>query len=186
MRRCLPISFGACLAHFAPPGCMSSHRRRGHDAPGYSVSIQTTLLTPTMIRTALLALAIAAPLAPQFAYSADLVIHVDNVKSATGQVLVALYDNTDAFLKRPVRVAKTPATMAGTTLVFRDLAPGEYGFSIFHDANDNGRMDRNLLGIPTEPIAFSHDAQGRMGPPAFDAVKLAVPAAGLDTTVTLR
>jgi uncharacterized protein (DUF2141 family) len=47
-------------------------------------------------------------------------------------------------------------------------------------------MDKNLLGIPTEPIAFSNNAQGRMGPPDFDAVKLAVPAAGLDTTVTLR
>jgi uncharacterized protein (DUF2141 family) len=47
-------------------------------------------------------------------------------------------------------------------------------------------MDRNLMGIPTEPIAFSNNAQGRMGPPDFAAVKLAVPAAGLDTSVTLR
>lgn len=139
-----------------------------------------------MIRTArlaLLALACAAPLA---AHAADLVIHVDNVKSATGQVMVALYDNADGFLKRPVRATRARADTAGTTLVFHDVAPGDYGFSIFHDTNDNGRMDRNLMGIPTEPIAFSNNAQGRMGPPAFDAVKLAVPAAGLDTTVTLR
>jgi uncharacterized protein (DUF2141 family) len=47
-------------------------------------------------------------------------------------------------------------------------------------------MDTNLLGIPTEPIAFSNNAQGRMGPPHFDAVKLAVPAAGLETAVVLR
>jgi uncharacterized protein (DUF2141 family) len=136
-----------------------------------------------MIRTAILSLAIAAPLA---AHAADLVIHVDNVKSATGQVMVALYDNADAFLKRPARTATAQADTAGTTLVFHDLAPGEYGFSIFHDANDNGRLDRNLMGIPTEPIAFSNNALGHMGPPAFGAVKLAVPAAGLDTTVTLR
>jgi len=135
-----------------------------------------------LIRTAVLALAAGAPLA----HAADLVIHVDNVKAATGQVMVALYDNAGAFLKQPVRVAKAPADTTGTTLVLRDVAPGSYGFSVFHDANDNGRMDTNLMGIPTEPIAFSNNAQGRMGPPAFDAVRLAVPAAGLDTTVALR
>jgi uncharacterized protein (DUF2141 family) len=139
-----------------------------------------------MIRTALLTLALAAPFAPQFAHSADLVIHVDNVKSTAGQVMVALYDNGDAFLKYPARAEKAKADKAGTTLVFHDVAPGDYGFAVFHDTNDNGRMDRNLLGIPTEPIAFSNNAQGRMGPPDFAAVKLAVPAAGLDTSVTLR
>ncbi|WP_075793048.1 DUF2141 domain-containing protein [Massilia putida] len=135
-----------------------------------------------MIRTAILTLAIAAPLA----HAADLVIHVDNVKSGTGQVLVALYDNADAFLKRPARATKVRADKTGTTLVFHDVAPGDYGFSVFHDVNDNGRMDTNPIGIPTEPTAFSNNARGRMGPPAFDAAKLAVPAAGLDTTVSLR
>lgn len=135
-----------------------------------------------LIRTAVLALAAAAPLA----HAADLVIHVDNVKAAGGQVMVALYDDAGAFLKQPARVAKAKAEAGGTTLVFHDLAPGAYGFSVFHDANDNGRLDTNPMGIPIEPIAFSNNAQGRMGPPAFDAVKLTVPAVGLDTVVTLR
>lgn len=135
-----------------------------------------------MIRTALLALAFTTPLAT----AGDLVVHVDNVKSASGQVMVALYDNADAFLKHPVRAEQAKADKAGTTLVFHDVAPGDYGFAVFQDINDNGRMDRNLMGIPTEPIAFSNNAQGRMGPPDFAAVKLAVPAAGLDTSVTLR
>jgi uncharacterized protein (DUF2141 family) len=139
-----------------------------------------------MIRTALLTLALAALFAAQLTHAADLVIHVDNVKSTSGQVMVALYDNADGFLKYPVRAEKAKADKAGTTLVFHDVAPGDYGFAVFQDINDNGRMDRNLMGIPTEPIAFSNNAQGRMGPPDFAAVKLAVPAAGLDTAVTLR
>jgi uncharacterized protein (DUF2141 family) len=139
-----------------------------------------------MIRTALLTLVLAAPFAAQVTHAADLVVHVDNVKSASGQVMVALYDNADAFLKHPTRAEKAKADKAGTTLVFHDVAPGDYGLAVFQDINDNGRMDRNLMGIPTEPIAFSNNAQGRMGPPDFAAVKLAVPAAGLDTSVTLR
>ena len=120
------------------------------------------------------------------ARAADLVIRVDKVRNDSGQVKVALFDSAAGFLKRPVRVADAPASAGATTVVIKDLAPGDYGFAVYHDANGNGAMDRNLVGIPLEPFGFSKDAQGRMGPPAFEAVKLAVPAAGLDTAVTLR
>lgn len=120
------------------------------------------------------------------ARAADLVIRVDKVRNDAGQVKVALFDSAAGFLKRPVRVADAPASAGATTVVIKDLAPGDYGFAVYHDANGNGAMDRNLVGIPLEPFGFSKDAQGRMGPPAFEAVKLAVPAAGLDTAVTLR
>ena len=97
-----------------------------------------------------------------------------------------MYDSAGAFLKQPVRAAQAQADKAGTTLVFHDVAPDDYGVAVFHDANGNGRMDKNLMGTPTRPIAFSNNVQGRIGPPAFDAVKLAVQTAGLDTSVTLR
>lgn len=118
--------------------------------------------------------------------AADLTIHVDHVDSAAGQVMVALFDDASHFLKQPLRSAAVPAATAGSTLVFKDLPAGDYGFAVFHDANGNGKMDANPMGIPLEQIGFSNNAQGHMGPPAFDAVKFAVPAAGLDTTVTLR
>lgn len=136
---------------------------------------------PAPIRTAaVLFLACAA------AHGADLTIHVANVQSAAGEVRVALFDDAGRFLKQPARVAAVPAVAGATIVVFKDVAPGTYGFAAFHDTNGNGKMDANPMGIPIEPIAFSNDAQGHMGPPAFDAVKLAVPDAGLDTTVTLR
>ena len=139
------------------------------------------------IRTACLTLAAAgAVTAHGAAAGADLTIHVANVRNANGDIRVALYDGAGDFLKRPVRVASAPASTAGATLVIKDLAPGDYGISAYHDANANGKMDTNLIGMPVEPHAFSRDARGRMGPPSFDAARLAVPAAGLDTTVTLR
>jgi uncharacterized protein (DUF2141 family) len=137
---------------------------------------------PAPIRHAALLLALAFGTAR----GADLTIHVDNVRSTDGQVMVALFDDAGRFLKQPVRVAAAPAATAGATVVFRDVTPGEYGVAVFHDLNGNGRMDANPMGIPIEPIAFSNNAQGHMGPPAFDAARFAVPAAGLDTAVTLR
>ena len=60
------------------------------------------------------------------------------------------------------------AARRGTVaVVLKDLPEGEYAVVAFHDENGNGELDRNVLGIPTEGHAFSNDATGRMGPPAF-------------------
>ncbi|UUZ49269.1 DUF2141 domain-containing protein [Massilia sp. B-10] len=60
--------------------------------------------------------------------------------------------------------------------MFKDLPEGEYAFAVYHDANANGQMDKNLLGIPTEDYAFNNNAVGKMGPPKFEAAKFALPA----------
>lgn len=136
------------------------------------------------IRSALfLAAAIGAS---TLAQAADLTIDVANVRGSDGQVMVALYDGAGGFLKRPARSVGVPAAAGSTTVVIHDLAPGDYALAVYHDANGNGKMDTNLMGIPVEPFAFGREAQGHMGPPSFDEVKLAVPAAGLATRVTLR
>lgn len=134
------------------------------------------------IRAGLFLLAALAPLAQ----AADLTIRIDNVRSSSGQLMVALYDGAATFLKQPARSQGVAAAAGSTTVVFHDLAPGRYGITVYHDANGNGRMDSNMMGIPVEPFAFGRDAQGQMGPPSFDAAALAVPDAGLTTHVTLR
>lgn len=134
-----------------------------------------------IVHTTLLALAGAVPLAQ----AADLSIRIDKVGSSEGQLMVALYD-AGGFLKQPLRNASVAASAGATSLVIKDLAPGDYGIAVYHDVNGNGKMDRNLMGIPVEPFAFGRNAQGVMGPPGFDAVKLALPAAGLATSITLR
>ena len=36
-----------------------------------------------------------------------------------------------------------------TVLVLRDVPPGPYGVSVMHDRNANGKLDSNIVGIPT-------------------------------------
>jgi uncharacterized protein (DUF2141 family) len=50
---------------------------------------------------------------------------------------------------------------------FPSLPPGKYAVSAYADANGNGRLDRNFLGMPSEQYGFSNNARGRFGPPAF-------------------
>ena len=134
------------------------------------------------------ALLIAALLlgASSLAGAADLTIEVADVKTSDGSLMVALYNAAGDFLKAPVNSASARAAAGVTTVLIKDLPPGDYAFAIYHDANANGKMDRNLMGIPSEDYAFSNNAIGKMGPPTFDGARFAVPAAGATARVSLK
>lgn len=125
-------------------------------------------------------------LTASLASAADLTVRIDDVRSADGTLEIALYDSAGSFLKKSVSATGQKAVKGSTTVVVKDVPAGEYAYAIFHDANGNGKMDANMMGIPTEDFAFSNNALGKMGPPRFDAAKFILPAAGLTATVSLK
>jgi uncharacterized protein (DUF2141 family) len=118
--------------------------------------------------------------------AADLTIHVDDVREAGGNILVALYNSAGSFLKTTVATSSIAAATAANTVVLKDLPAGEYAFAVFHDANSNARLDKNMFGMPTEPYGFSNNALGNMGPPSFEQARFTLPAAGATVRVSLR
>ncbi|MFX8281946.1 DUF2141 domain-containing protein, partial [Acinetobacter baumannii] len=56
---------------------------------------------------------------------------------------------------------------------------------VFQDANGNGRLDMNAMGMPVEPFGFSNDAVGNFGPPRFEQAVL-TPVAGQPIKVRLN
>lgn len=118
--------------------------------------------------------------------AADLTIHVDDVKAVGGRIEVMLYSSAGTFLKTSAGAAGTAASLDSNTIVLKDLPAGDYAFAVFHDANSNGKLDRNLVGIPTEGYAFSNNALGTMGPPTFEQARFSLPAAGAALRVSLR
>lgn len=75
-------------------------------------------------------------------------------------------------------------TAAATELDFVDLPPGSYAVALFHDENDNGRLDKRF-GIPTEGFGFSNNPHLWFGPPSFKAARVALTAGRVDETVRL-
>ncbi len=118
--------------------------------------------------------------------AADLTVRITDIKSSHGKIMVAVYDSPGGFLRSPVQTAQVAAAPGSVDVVIKDLPAGGYGIALYHDANDNGKMDRNSMGIPLEDYAFSNNALGEMGPPSFDQVKLALPAAGATASISLR
>ncbi len=119
-------------------------------------------------------------------HAADLQIDISDVKSATGHLMIAVYDSAETFLKKPVKGIKAAAQQGKTSVVVKDLPAGDYAIVVYHDANENGKLDRNLVGMPIEDYAFGNNAIGNMGPPGFLAAKISLPPEGASTGLSLQ
>jgi len=143
--------------------------------------MRSTSLAAFVLSTMSALMLAAAP-----AVAADLKIAVTGVSSADGTIMVALYNSAETFQQKPLRATAVQAVAGTTQVEFKDLPAGDYAFSLYHDANGNGKMDTNLVGIPTEDYAFSNNALGKRGAPQFAAARFALPAAGAVQSVSLR
>ena len=104
------------------------------------------------------------------AFAADLTVHISGTRTPEGNVVLALYDSAASFLKpgAQLHARVVQVTPGALSVVFRDLPAGRYALVAFHDANGNGKLDRNLVGLPTEAFGFSNGAMGVGASPSFD------------------
>jgi len=134
--------------------------------------------------TALIALLFAAVGAS--ASAADLTITVEGVASADGRLMVALYNSADTFRRKPYAARTAPASPGAVTLEVKDLPAGDYALAVYHDANGNGKLDMNAVGMLVEDYAFSNNAMGNHSAPSYEAARFQVPAGGAAVSVNLR
>ena len=100
---------------------------------------------------------------------------VTNLRSAHGTCFVSLYNRKEGFPgKTSVATHKVKLTAKECTFTFEKLPKGDYAIAAYHDENNNGRMDTNLIGLPTEGYAFSNNPRTTMGPPSFAEAKVMV------------
>jgi uncharacterized protein (DUF2141 family) len=124
---------------------------------------------------ALCALLPAAALFPSTAVAdsgPSLSVPVSTVRSGNGRVYVALYDGNN-WLKpgRFVALRLVKARQGTVMATFNSVRPGRYSVAVFHDENNNGTVDRNLLGFPSEGFGFSRRSPMRIpsfGETSFD------------------
>lgn len=101
------------------------------------------------------------------AANAPIEIAVTNVTVAKGNVHVDVCPEKQFTSPNCPWSGDAPAKIGTTIVTVRDVPPGRYGAQGFHDINGNGKIDRNFLGIPKEPVGFSNDAPIHMAPPHF-------------------
>ena len=108
----------------------------------------------------------------------QLEVVVYEVKDDVGTVMVGLFNSSETFTKEVWKGEKSKAKPGTIRVVFNDIPSGNYAISVYHDVNENGKLDMNFLGIPKEGFGFSNDAMGTFGPPSFEKAMIKSPAPG--------
>lgn len=147
-------------------------------------------------------LAVCAVVAmPAVASAADLTVEIVGIRSNDGVIVLGLYDTPDGFdlalkaFDHPDGFVRDAGRFLGASIradsgirrmVFSNLPPGRYASIVFQDANRNGKIDKNLVGIPTEPYGFSRNATGFLGPPNFDDAAVEVSETDLSIQIDMQ
>jgi uncharacterized protein (DUF2141 family) len=139
-----------------------------------------------MFRTvAFLALALHFPLQ---LFAADLTILVKGARNGDGSVVAALYSSKASFPKDGQQFAafRTRVAAGRASVTFHGLPPGDYAVTAFHDENNDGKLNRDATGIPTEGYGVSNDAHELLSPPYWDKASFALGDENKTITVTIE
>lgn len=134
------------------------------------------------LATALAALCLAAGAPPAAAQGAGCAtVEVQNVRPAKGHLMVAAFASAEDFGRKPLATQRLPAGEATMRFTLCGLAGSVVALTLYQDLDSDGKMARNLLGIPSEPWGSSGTA-GATGP-SWDGAR--VPLDGSTIVVKL-
>jgi len=110
------------------------------------------------------------------ASAARIIVTIDGLKNAQGNVFVGLYASPAKFLQgnQSDALKKVRASPGPITVTFDNLQPGTYAVGAFHDENGNDHLDTNFLGLPVEGYALSNGVRVVMAKPTFQQAAFTV------------
>jgi uncharacterized protein (DUF2141 family) len=115
-------------------------------------------------------------------------IHVDGLRNRKGVVGAMVFTSAAGWpedVQKSFRNQYAPIDVAtrSTTVVIKDLPPGDYGIVVLHDENENRKLDRNIFGFPKEGFGFSNNPHVGLAAPPFASAVVHVACPATDTTI---
>lgn len=105
--------------------------------------------------------------------AADITITVKGVRNAKGRIAALAFVDGKGF---PDRVAQArtqaivPAQAGEVTMVIKNVPEGKVALTILHDEDGDGRLKRNLIGIPVEGVGMTGKPLGNRAPKFEEAI----------------
>lgn len=120
---------------------------------------------------------------------ARLIVRLTGLHDRRGQVIVSLFNRPEGFPAHGALVTQKVDLSKGAGLkplivTFRNLKPGVYAVSAYHDANNNNRLDSNFLHIPQEDWGMSNNPRP-WRTPRFDEAHFDLKAPETSITIPL-
>jgi uncharacterized protein (DUF2141 family) len=118
----------------------------------------------------------------------DLTVTISGARNATGSISAGIFNSESSFPKAPQAFAsfRIKAQQGTVSFTVHNLPPGKYAVTSYHDENDNGKLDTDVTGLPTEGYGVSNDAREILGPPQFAKASFGLGDQSKTITVTIK
>ncbi|CAM4111415.1 DUF2141 domain-containing protein [Flavobacterium antarcticum] len=123
------------------------------------------------MKTILLLFGMLAGLTPS--NNPKLTIKISNIEKIKGEIKVGIFNTDTHFLKEGYALKNYSVKVENNTaiLTITDLPKGEYAVTMYHDQNSDNECNKNFIGIPKEPYAFSNNIKPKMSAPKYKDCK---------------
>jgi uncharacterized protein (DUF2141 family) len=109
-----------------------------------------------------------------FLNAQTIAVQVNSFENNNGVCFACLFNKAEGFpdsSKNAIKCVKVKIENKIAQFSFKDIPKGDYAISVFHDINNNGKLDENFLGIPKESYGASNNNLPKMSKPKFDVAK---------------
>lgn len=128
-----------------------------------------------------------SPTTPSPQNEGTITLIVRGMKNNHGVVRAALFHSSNIFPSdKPFRGIEIAIKERQASVEIPHVPAGEYALAVFHDENNDGKLNQNFLGIPTEAYGFSNNARALFGPPAFEEAKFTVTNSSITITIEVK
>ena len=87
--------------------------------------------------------------------------------SNNGKAIIGLFVEEENFLRQPLQSLSSLIIDQKSSITFRDIPDGIYAISVYHDENDNGKIDLIMGMMPKEDTGTSNNPNTVLGPPKW-------------------
>jgi uncharacterized protein (DUF2141 family) len=101
-------------------------------------------------------------------------VQIDGFRNDEGKAHCILFNDSEtaAFPEQDKKAFKRAEALSiketKTEVDFKGIPPGRYALVCYHDESNNGKFDRNLIGMPKEGYSFSNNVKPKLSAPNFD------------------
>lgn len=116
-----------------------------------------------------------------------LTVEIGGLRNQNGTLCLSLFSSEQGFPNQSDRALASRCIQAGeTSASFDQLALGRYAVAVIHDANNDGKLNTGLLGIPEEGFGFSRNPKIGTRAPSFSDTAFLVSAESTKIQISLK
>ena len=94
-------------------------------------------------------------------------VSMSGFENNEGKAMIGLFIEEETFLREPEMTLSSKIINQKSEVTFTDIPDGIYAISVYHDENDNDKLDLVMGILPKEDNGTSNNPNTVMGPPKW-------------------